>query len=79
MVRNIVGSLAEVGSGKRPQTWLKDVLEARDRTQAGMAAPPGGLYFSGVSYPPRYGLQGFGHQAVRHSFPERVEGRWLTL
>ncbi|MEE2893782.1 MAG: tRNA pseudouridine(38-40) synthase TruA [Pseudomonadota bacterium] len=51
MVRNLVGSLALVGSGRRSVGWFGDVLAARDRTQAGPAAPPEGLYFVEVSYP----------------------------
>ena len=42
MVRNIVGTLAEVGRGERPAESLRDVLEARDRNQAGLKAPPTG-------------------------------------
>jgi len=51
MVRNIVGSLLEVGAGTRPGAWIDEVLEARDRTQAGPTAPPGGLVFLGPLYP----------------------------
>jgi len=56
MVRNIVGSLLLVGGGQRPEDWLTDVLAARDRTLAGPTAPPQGLYFAGVEYPPEFGL-----------------------
>lgn len=56
MVRNIVGSLLLVGSGQRPEDWLVEVLEARDRTRAGPTAPPQGLYFAGVEYPPEFAL-----------------------
>ena len=51
MVRNLVGSLALVGSGRRPVGWIGEVLAARDRTLAGPAAPPEGLYFVDVTYP----------------------------
>ena len=51
MVRNLVGTLLEIGSGKRPVTWAREVLDARDRTEAGITAPPQGLYLSGVQYP----------------------------
>ncbi|MFT3896399.1 MAG: tRNA pseudouridine(38-40) synthase TruA [Thermomonas sp.] len=51
MVRNIVGSLVEVGAGERPVEWIADVLAARDRTVAGPTAPPQGLVFLGPLYP----------------------------
>ena len=51
MVRNIVGSLLEVGRGERPGSWLGEVLSERDRTRAGVAAPPEGLYLVEVGYP----------------------------
>lgn len=45
MVRNIAGTLVAVGKGKRPESWVSDVLAAQDRRAAGEAAPPQGLYF----------------------------------
>ena len=56
MVRNIAGSLLLVGGGDRPEAWLAEALEARDRTRAGPTAPPQGLYFAGVEYPAGFGL-----------------------
>ena len=56
MVRNIVGSLLEVGDGSRPERWIAEVLEARDRRRAGPTAPPGGLVFLGPLYPADCGL-----------------------
>lgn len=56
MVRNIVGSLLEVGGGARDAAWIADVLEARDRTLAGPTAPAAGLCFIGPLYPPQWGL-----------------------
>jgi tRNA pseudouridine38-40 synthase len=56
MVRNIVGSLVEVGRGKRPPSWIAEVLAARDRRVAGPTAPAHGLTLVEVSYgvrPPR--------------------------
>lgn len=50
MVRNIVGSLIEVGKGKRPPSWIKEVLDGRDRTKAGVTAPPHGLALEEVFY-----------------------------
>ena len=56
MVRNIAGTLLAIGTGDRPVAWVADVLAARDRTLAGVTAPPQGLYFAGVEYPPEFGL-----------------------
>src|SRR5690606_27981653 len=45
MVRNIVGSLLEVGAGARDEAWIGRLLAGRDRTVAGPTAPPQGLVF----------------------------------
>ena len=50
MVRNIVGTLVEVGKGIRPLDWPSEVLATRDRTIAGMCAPAHGLYLLKVFY-----------------------------
>jgi tRNA pseudouridine38-40 synthase len=50
MVRNIVGSLVEVGAGKRTPDSMIKVLAALDRRQAGMTAPAQGLYLMHVEY-----------------------------
>jgi tRNA pseudouridine38-40 synthase len=50
MVRNIVGSLVEIGRGRQPVAWLDQVLAARDRKRAGMTAPPHGLFLVRVDY-----------------------------
>ena len=50
-IRNITGSLVQVGLGKWPPQKMEDVLKACDRTKAGPAAPAHGLYLTGVSYP----------------------------
>ncbi|MGH7473870.1 MAG: tRNA pseudouridine(38-40) synthase TruA [Candidatus Methylomirabilales bacterium] len=50
MVRAIVGTLVEVGVGKRPPKSLKEILEARDRRAAGVTAPAHGLYLVRVDY-----------------------------
>ena len=51
MVRNIVGVLIAIGRGERGVEWCGRVLATRDRRQAGVNAPPGGLYFAGIRYP----------------------------
>lgn len=50
MVRNIVGTLVEVGRGLRAAASFEQLLEARDRTRAGPTAPPHGLYLLEVKY-----------------------------
>lgn len=50
MVRTIVGSLVEVGTGRRDPSWMAEVLAARDRMAAGPTAPAQGLCFMSVSY-----------------------------
>lgn len=56
MVRNIVGSLLEVGSGRRDACWFKNVFEACDRSKAGPTAKPDGLYLVDVTYPTEFSL-----------------------
>ncbi len=56
MVRNIAGCLIEVGCGKRHIEWFADLLDIKDRTKAGITAPPHGLYLTGVEYPQQYVL-----------------------
>jgi tRNA pseudouridine38-40 synthase len=50
MVRNLVGSLVEVGSGRRQPPWIVAVLSGQDRKLAGMTAPPQGLFLVSVNY-----------------------------
>jgi tRNA pseudouridine38-40 synthase len=51
MIRGIVGTLLDVGAGKRTPNDFFRILEARNRTTAGANAPAHGLYLSGVHYP----------------------------
>ena len=52
MVRNIVGTLVEIGRGSLAPSDLTRILEARDRTAAGPTAPARGLYLVEVVYNP---------------------------
>ena len=56
MVRNIVGSLLEVGAGEQPGSWIAELLAGRDRTVAGPTAPSAGLVFLGPLYPAHWNL-----------------------
>ncbi|MDD5826940.1 MAG: tRNA pseudouridine(38-40) synthase TruA [Bacilli bacterium] len=50
MVRNMVGTLIEIGEGKRRSEEIIDILKSEDRTQAGKTANPEGLYLRNVFY-----------------------------
>jgi tRNA pseudouridine38-40 synthase len=50
MVRNIVGTLVEVGVGRWRPEKINEILEAKDRTAAGLLAPPGGLCLMWIKY-----------------------------
>lgn len=56
MVRIIVGTLIEIGLGKRPKTDLGAALHERQRQKAGPTAPPWGLCLESVDYPENYQL-----------------------
>ncbi len=51
MVRNIVGMLLPIGQLHKPPEALAEVLKTQDRRQAGVTAPPEGLYLVDVKYP----------------------------
>jgi len=50
MVRNMVGTLIEIGEGKRRSEEIIDILKSEDRTLAGKTASPEGLYLRNVFY-----------------------------
>jgi tRNA pseudouridine38-40 synthase len=50
MVRNIVGTLVDVGVGRWKPEKINDILEAKDRTAAGRLAPPAGLCLMWIQY-----------------------------
>ncbi|HEX5361943.1 MAG TPA: tRNA pseudouridine(38-40) synthase TruA [Fluviicoccus sp.] len=56
MVRNIAGVLMRIGEGKAEPEWVQDLIRVKDRTQGGVTAIPGGLYFVDALYPPEFEL-----------------------
>jgi tRNA pseudouridine38-40 synthase len=60
MVRIVVGTLVEVGEGKRPVGQVAEILASRDRTRAGITAPAHGLELVSVRYDGRKLLPPFG-------------------
>jgi tRNA pseudouridine38-40 synthase len=56
MVRNIVGALLWIGSGKQPPGWLAELLAGRDRRASAPTASGRGLYLVEVGYPVELGL-----------------------
>jgi tRNA pseudouridine38-40 synthase len=51
MVRNIVGTVVEVGQGKIGFNDFVTIFQDRDRGKAGVKAPPQGLFLTDVRYP----------------------------
>ena len=56
MVRNIVGSLIQVGIGKHPVNWMAELLASRQRELAAPTFSPDGLYLAKVDYDARWAL-----------------------
>ncbi len=56
MIRNIMGCLVQIGTGKKPPQWMAEVLAARDRCAAAPTFSPDGLYFLGPRYDTAWGL-----------------------
>jgi tRNA pseudouridine38-40 synthase len=51
MVRILVGTMLEIGSGKRPYSDMQTAIESGDRKAAGATAPAHGLCLMRVVYP----------------------------
>ena len=51
MVRAIVGTLIEVGLGKKTVEDFREIIESEDRSKAGFSVPPQGLFLVKVAYP----------------------------
>ena len=60
MVRNLVGTLVEIGLGRQPAAWAAELLAARDRRLAAETAPAAGLTLVDVRYPERFAVPGVG-------------------
>lgn len=56
MVRNIVGALVYVGTGRNEPGWIEHVLDSRDRDAAAPTFMPDGLYLAKIGYDPKWGL-----------------------
>ena len=56
MVRNIMGCLLAIGSGRHGPQWMSEVLAARDRRVAAPTFPAAGLYFVGPYYDAQWAL-----------------------
>jgi tRNA pseudouridine38-40 synthase len=67
MVRNLMGCLLAIGTGRRSPAWMAEVLAARSRDAAAPTFPPDGLYFLGPYYD------------AEHGIPQQVPARgWLN-
>ena len=64
MVRNLMGSLIQVGAGVQPPAWVGELLDSRDRALAAPTFDAAGLYLTHIRYPAHFAL------------PESSE-RWL--
>jgi tRNA pseudouridine38-40 synthase len=60
MVRNLVGTMLDVGRGQRSMEEIPEILAARDRAAAGPTAPAQGLFLHSVEYPADEDLPGNG-------------------
>ena len=50
MVRAVVGSLIEVGRGKKDPSWIAQLIESGSRSDAGSSVPGNALFFTGAEY-----------------------------
>jgi tRNA pseudouridine38-40 synthase len=73
MVRIVVGTLVEIGLGKRPVDDLTRLVEARDRTEAGETAPAGGLTLHRVFQEPEALFAYLGREVRLYKTPWREQ------
>jgi tRNA pseudouridine38-40 synthase len=55
-VRNMIGALIYIGKGAYPPSYIKELLQKRDRTLSPPTFSPNGLYLTGVGYDAKWGL-----------------------
>lgn len=70
MVRNLMGTLLAVGSGRRDADWVAEVLVGRDRSAAAPTFAPQGLYFVGAQYDDRHAIPSALHEVDALTTPE---------
>lgn len=56
MVRNLIGTLVYIGSGRQTVSWAHEVLRSRCRALAAPTFSPAGLYLTQVEYPSHFGI-----------------------
>ena len=56
MIRNIMGALVYIGSGRQPTDWLRTLISQRDRKLAAPTFSPNGLYLAGIEYDPHFNI-----------------------
>lgn len=64
-VRNMIGALIYVGKGTYPATYIKELLQRRDRTLSPPTFSPSGLYLTGVGYDDKWRLPIDDHRGVQ--------------
>ena len=85
MVRNIIGTLLQVGIGKKSVEWVQEVLQQRDRSLAAPTFSADGLYLAKVSYPehfqipmPNLGQSAIPEQMLNQAFCQSFPGRVMS-
>ena len=56
MIRNIMGTLVYIGSGRQTSGWIKELIAQRDRKLAAPTFSPAGLYLAGIEYDSRFNI-----------------------
>jgi tRNA pseudouridine38-40 synthase len=69
MIRNLVGTLVYIGSGREPASWINALLEMRDRRFAAPTFAPDGLYFLGPAYEEHWQLPGLTESSLLSDNP----------